>query len=227
MPKNNYNESAVEQILEDFSSAADLSYRAFSQKLKSSTNLSSILGIRMPMVRKTARALVEYIGYDEAVATILPLAKEWLEYKLLLGLVLSRLTPVGGVADAINILYSLCDGWVATDLFKDVLGQFAEQGFTEEVMDSLQAYKDDSNPFARRLTVVTFLPLVKKGLVDKSLAINHIQYLEADDNYYVEMANAWLLAELTIMYPQIVCDISKPSLLKKYHQKLRDSCRLK
>lgn len=219
------NRSAVEQLLEEFSSAADLSYRAFNQKLKVSSDPENVIGIRIPIIRKTAKKLTKLLTYDDAILLLLDKAKKHFEYKLLLGLVLQEVTPQEQVAKTLPILYSLCDGWAVSDLYQDILGTFAQKGALPEVMASIEDHIHDENPFARRLTIVAFFSLVRSNLVAPEVAIAHITRLQHDSHYYIEMANAWLLAELTITHPEVPHSITSPTLLKKYQQKLRDSLR--
>lgn len=217
--------SAVEQLLEEFRSAADPSYRSFSAKLKVTSYPDTILGIRLPVVRRTAGRLSRCWTYDEAIAHLYPLAEKWYEYKLLLGLVLKKLAKGDAVKPTIPMLYALCDGWAVSDLYQEVLGQFAQLGHLEEVLLSTKKFATSPNEFARRLSIVAYFPLLRQGLVDVGQVLKHIVLLENDSAYYVEMANAWLLAEIKLTHPEVSPVISNASLEKRYLQKLRESLR--
>lgn len=217
--------SAVEQLLDEFRSTADSSYKAFSTKLKVTSYPDTILGIRMPVVRRTAGNLSKSWTFDEAVAHLYPLAEKWYEYKLLLGLVLKEVTEGDEVEKAIPILYSLCDGWAVPDLYQEVLGHFAKSGRLEEILRSTEEFASSPNEFARRLSIVAYFPLLREGLVGVEQTLKHIALLEFDSAYYVEMANAWLLAEIKLTHPEVSPVISNPSLEKRYLQKLRESLR--
>lgn len=217
--------SAVEQLLREFASTADLSYKSFSTKLKVTSYPDTILGIRMPLVRRTAGNLSKCWIFDEAVAHLYPLAEQWYEYKLLFGLVLKEVVEGDEVEKAIPILYSLCDGWAVPDLYREVLGHFAKSGRLEEVLRSTEEFASSPNEFARRLSVVAYFPLLREGMVRVEQALKHIALLEFDSAYYVEMANAWLLAEIKLTHPEVSLVISNPSLERCYLQKLRESLR--
>lgn len=217
--------SAVEQLLDEFCSSADLSYKSFNTKLKVSCYPDSILGIRMPVVRRIAHKLSKYLTSDGAITLLYPLAERWYEYKLLLGLVLKEVTQEDEVGKTIPVLYSLCDGWGVSDLYQEVLGYFAQLGHLEEVLLSTKEFSSNTNEFARRLSIVVYFPLVRNRLVDIELVLEHIALLEYDSAYYVEMANAWLLAEIKLTHPEVSPVISNPSLNKRYRQKLRESLR--
>ena len=209
--------SAVEQLLDEFRSSADLSYKSFNTKLKVSCYPDSILGIRMPVVRRIAHKLSKYLTSDGAITLLYPLAERWYEYKLLLGLVLKEVTQEDEVGKTIPVLYSLCDGWAVSDLYQEVLGHFAK----------LSSKKFATSPyeFARRLSIVAYFPLLRQELVSVEQVLQHIALLENDSAYYVEMANAWLLAEIKLTHPEVSPVISNASLKKRYLQKLRESLR--
>ena len=63
-------------------------------------------------------------------------------------------------------------------------------------------------------------------------AFKHFQLIEKDENYYVQMALAWLLAEMSIRYPCEMQDfltqhpIQSHKVAQMYQQKRRDSLRL-
>lgn len=217
--------SAVEQLLDEFRSSVDLSYKSFNTKLKVSCYPDSILGIRMPVVRRIAHKLSKYLTSDGAITLLYPLAERWYEYKLLLGLVLKEVTQEDEVGKTIPVLYSLCDGWAVSDLYQEVLGYFAQLGHLEEVLLSTKEFSSNTNEFARRLSIVAYFPLLRQELVSVEQVLQHIALLENDSAYYVEMANAWLLAEIKLTHPEVSPVISNVSLKKRYHQKLRESLR--
>lgn len=217
--------SAVEQLLDEFRSSADLSYKSFNTKLKVSCYPDSILGIRMPVVRRIAHKLSKYLTSDGAITLLYPLAERWYEYKLLLGLVLKEVTQEDEVGKTIPVLYSLCDGWAVSDLYQEVLGHFAELWSLEEVLLSTKKFATSPNEFARRLSIVAYFPLLRQELVSVEQVLQHIALLENDSAYYVEMANAWMLAEIKLTHPEVSPVISNASLKKRYLQKLRESLR--
>lgn len=228
-----FSESAAGQILKDFESTADSSYKLFlAERVKSTNFPESIIGIRMGNIRKTASALAKVMSYEEVLEHIYPQALKWYEYKLLFGLLLQRLTPSEKVSEVLPKLYGLCDGWAVPDTFQVVLAHFAKKGNLELILQSIQEYKTSINPFARRLTVVVQMPLVKHGLVSVRQALEFCEEMQWDEEYLVQMGVAWTLSELRIHHPDEVeaflskGKISSEDVLKKYKQKLRDSLRL-
>ncbi|MDO5016921.1 MAG: DNA alkylation repair protein [Porphyromonas sp.] len=222
---SNNNFSAVAHILDEWRATADPSYKAFNTKLKVSNDPDSIIGIRMPITRKTAKELSRLLSASEAIDRLLPIAKTSYEGKLLLGLVIKENFGREEVPMLIDRLYDLCDGWAVPDLYQEVLGEMAVKGMVEEVKHSIAKHKEICNPFARRLSIVAHFPLIKHNLVSPEEALGHVYATEWDTHYYIEMANAWLSAEIKIRYPEMEPRLSNPSLIKRYRQKLRESLR--
>ncbi len=229
----NISNVAVAQLLNELCATADVLYRDFNaRKVRVSSHPDTVIGIRIPYLRKYAKRLAKHIDGDEAIAILQGEAQKCFEYKLLLGLILQESLPQN-MSDAIALLYDLVDGWAVTDLYNEVLATFALNGYKNEVLSSILEYQDAINPFARRLTIVLFFPLLKHHLVTPDDALMHVHKMQNDTHYYVEMACAWLLTELTIISPNEVQNflnhrmVTNPSVWKKYQQKLRDSYRNK
>lgn len=227
------NESAADQILRKFESAADSSYKVFlSERIKATNFPESVIGIRMGEIRRTARELSKVMTYEQVMEVIYPQALTKYEYKLLFGLLMQRLAPSEKVSEVVPKLYNLCDGWAVPDTFQVVLAHFAKKGHLSLILNSIEEYKSSINPFARRLTVVVQMQLVKLGLTSVGEALEHCAELQQDEEYLVQMGIAWTLAELRIKYPDEVetflsqGQISSEEVLKKYRQKLRDSLRI-
>lgn len=219
--------SAVAQILSEFEATADLSYKKFNTKLKTTIYPNTILGIKMPIIRKTALKLSRLLSTNESIAILRPLANHWYEYKLLLGLVLKETATIDQAEKIINLLYDLCDGWATPDLFQEVLRELIKIGGGGIVVKSAKKQANNPNQFARRLSIVSYFPLLKLRQVTIKETIAHTKLFADDTTYYVEMAIAWLLAEIKLTHPLTTININSPTLLKKYHQKLRDSTRNK
>ena len=91
-------------------------------------------------------------------------------------------------------------------------------------------YAHDANPYARRLTIVAWLDLIRHCLATPRAALDHVVPLQHDETYYVRMAIAWLLAEITLtddasLVEAIRTEITDDTVLRMYQQKLRDSRR--
>ena len=183
-------------------------------RIKVSSHPESVLGIRMRHLRQANHQLAKLLSLDEAVALLHERATQWYEYKIIFGGLL---------------------GHIATA--REVLALWAKRNDDERetVLHSITQHANDSNPYARRLTVVAWLDIIRHGLATPEDALQHITALQDDKEYYVQMAIAWLLAEMTIqaaptdptLMDEILRQISNATVVGMYEQKLRDSLQSK
>lgn len=198
-------------------------------RTKVSSRPESVLGIRMKWLRQTVKQLSRLLTLDEAVDLLHERALAWYEYKIIFGGVIGRLASAG---EGLPLLYPLCDGWAVPDYYKELLASWASRGETERqiVLRSMAEHAHDDNPYARRLTIVAWLDLIRHGLATPRAALDHVAPLQHDEAYYVQMAIAWLLAEITLtgnasLVEAIRTEITDATLLRMYQQKLRNSHR--
>ena len=118
-----------------------------------------------------------------------------------------------------NLLFS--DWWHTDQLISFV----ADLDFDTALMLAKQ-YIRDADPFIRRWGYVLFISRLGRGHAAQLLPLMH-----NDEAYYVQMAQAWLIAELAIFEPEVVYDWFQKNDLKyningKAIQKICDSFRI-
>ena len=112
--------------------------------------------------------------------------------------------------------------WWHVDQLPQFIGKDLEFDY---VYDKAKKYMENSMPFARRWGYVIFMPgLVKLPGVEERL----FALFKDDDEYYVQMAQAWLISYLAIYSPQKTWDYLRTCPLKyniagKAIQKICDS----
>ena len=198
-------------------------------RTKVSSRPESVLGIRMKWLRQAVKQLSRLLTLNEAIELLHERALAWYEYKIIFGGVIGRLaTPNEGLP----LLYPLCDGWAVPDYYKELLAGWASRGETERqiLLRSIAEHAHDANLYARRLTIVVWLDLIRHDLATPRAALDHVVPLQHDEAYYVQMAIAWLLAEMTLtdessLTEVIRTEITDATVLRMYQQKLRDSLR--
>lgn len=217
-------------LLAELEQRREPDYAAFmALRTKVSSRPESVLGIRMKWLRQAVRELTALLTLDEAIDLLHERALVWYEYKIIFGGVVGRLASAD---EGLPLLYPLCDGWAVPDYYKEVLAGWARRGEEELqlVFHSMAEYAHDENPYARRLTIVAWLDLIRHGLATPRAALDHVAPLQHDEAYYVQMAIAWLLAEITLtgdasLVEAIRTEITDDTVLRMYEQKLRDSRR--
>ncbi len=198
-------------------------------RTKVSSRPESVLGIRMKWLRQAVKQLSRLLTLDEAIELLHERALAWYEYKIIFGGIVGRLASAD---EGLPLLYPFCDGWAVPDYYKEVLAGWARRDDAERqiVLRSIAEHAHDANLYARRLTIVAWLDLIRHGLATPRAALDHVAPLQHDEAYYVQMAIAWLLAEITLtgeasLVKAIRTEITDDTVLRMYEQKLRDSRR--
>lgn len=118
-----------------------------------------------------------------------------------------------------NLLFT--DWW-----HTDQLIRYAAKLDFEMAMSYAEEYVDSEDPFVRRWGYVMFISDLGRKHADRLLPL-----MKEDDQYYVQMAEAWLIAELAVNEPEAVyqwmkdCGLSY-SICGKAIQKICDSYRI-
>ena len=118
-----------------------------------------------------------------------------------------------------NLLFE--DWWHTDQLIKFV----SDMDF-DTAYKYAKEYVTDDDPFIRRWGYVMFISKLGRGHAQQLLPLLH-----DDEEYYVQMAQSWLIAELTISEPETVLDWMKTNGLSyningKAIQKISDSFRI-
>ena len=112
--------------------------------------------------------------------------------------------------------------WQHTD---ELISFVADLDF-DVALKHAKEYIKSSDPFIRRWGYVMFISRLGRGRAEKLLPL-----MKNDDHYYVQMGEAWLLAELAIFEPEYVyewlskCEL-KYNVTGKAVQKICDSFRV-
>ena len=118
-----------------------------------------------------------------------------------------------------NLLFS---DWWHTD---QIISCVADLDF-DTALRYAKGYIHSEDPFIRRWGYVLFISRLCKGHAARLLPLMH-----NDEEYYVQMAQAWLIAELAVHEPETVCSWFSQNDLKyningKAIQKICDSFRI-
>ena len=118
-----------------------------------------------------------------------------------------------------NLLFS---DWWHTD---QIIRYVADLDF-ETALAYATGYIRSEDPFIRRWGYVLFISRLCKGHAAQILPLTH-----DDDHYYVQMAQAWLIAELAVHEPEVAYNWMEQNDLKyningKAIQKICDSFRI-
>ena len=180
-----------DKFIEYLYSIQDLKYLDFHSKLVKDKN---IIGIRMPMLKKIAQAIVKT---DYELFFKVNTHKTY-EEDMLEGLTIGYLkAPFNSVIEHINMFIPYNDNWAVNDAVCANLKIFNNN--QEDGYKYIIKLINSKNDWYMRFGLVLLLDYyVNDNYIDK--LFNIIDNVGSEE-YYVKMANAWLISICFIKYP--------------------------
>lgn len=173
-------------------SLQDIEYKKFHEKL--TTTKYEIIGIRVPILRRIAKEIIK-TNYKKFLSDV---GSTYYEEVFIEGLVIASL-PEEDLFSYLQKFVNKIDNWAICDSFCNSLK------FIKKDPDKYFSYFKDcvlsKEEFKIRVGLVILLNyyIQEKYIKDIFDLIDNIKV----DKYYVNMAAAWLLAEMYIKYPTI------------------------
>lgn len=174
-------------LIEDLYEQRDEPYRQFHESLLCSA--LPVIGLRVPFLRKTAAQLAK----EDGKGFLRLCGRETYEERLLYGLVAAAL-PVPYeefLPDCDFYIEELVENWAHCDIFCSSLKKRLK-GHEADFFAHIRKYLQSENPWAVRVGLVLMLnhyltPAYLPEVLERTDAIR-------SEQYYVRMAQAWLLA---------------------------------
>lgn len=203
----NWNKENYQKFLDYLDANKDLKYREFHYRLLKDNSINFI-GIRTPILKDIAKQ-VSKTNYIEFIKlNTLKTYEEKTIYGLLLGYLKIDFNIILNLTN--NYLVNI-DNWATCDLTCANLKIFKKN--KEIGFNYLKNKVNSNNIWIQRFVIVMFLDyfLCDEYIDDVLKAISSIDTNE----YYVEMAMAWLLATAYINYQDKVLSLLKSSKISK------------
>lgn len=197
----------------------DLKYRQFHQKLLNDNNLE-LIGVRVPIVKK----IIKNIDYNDFITKT---NHRYYEEVLIHGLVIGNVKDFDRVEELLEEFLNYNNSWATNDSTATNLKIFnknLEKGFI-----LINKYLNSKNPFTVRFGIVLLLSYyINDKYIDR--VVECIIRIKSDE-YYVKMANAWLISVCYIKYKNKIIDLYKNSQLDNFTNnksisKINDSYRV-
>lgn len=187
------NKKDYELFLKKLIESKDLKYKEFHGKLLKSDNL---IGIRVPDLKKVAKEISKnnYKGFIKYTN------HNYYEEKTIHGLILGYLKiPESELFKLIDEFLPYNDNWATNDITCSNLKVFKQIPF-----DSVLKYINSTNPWTIRFGLVLLLNYyINEEYIDKILRIcDNVK----SEEYYVQMANAWLISICFIKFQKTTYD---------------------
>lgn len=203
---------------------AEPSYQAFSASLL--PNVSDLIGVRLPALRRLARALAK----EDAAYYISEISDASFEERMLRGMVI-------GYADAeedarwrwIDAYLPVIDNWSICDSFCATLAGQMDGEVARRAWPRIKAYSASEQPFTARFGVVMMIDAYMRpeSIGDVLCALPEVRC----EAYYARMAVAWALATAWGYFPDQTRRCMQtvafdPWIVEKAAQKMIESRRI-
>jgi len=199
------------EIQEELFKLQDVEYREFQSKLIPTVNKDSVIGIRLPELRKYAKVLVK----DERIQEFLDdLPHKYYDEMQLHAFVVSEIKDMGKCISEIEKLLPYIDNWATCDtLIPKVFKKHKE-----ELLEYIKKWIIFDDTYTIRFAV----SMLMKNYLDEGFKKEYSDMVMAikSDEYYVNMMRAWYFATaLAKQYDYIIPYIEKKKLDVWTHNK--------
>ena len=217
-----WTEETYKEFVKYLISIQDKKYKEFHSSLVLNSKYEMI-GIRVPIMRDIAKEIAK-----GDIGSFLEYAQNrYYEEVMIQGLVISHIKDEKLFYKYFNEYINKIDNWALCDSFCSsiiIVRKYEEKYFKETLKMSVS-----SDEFVSRVGLVVILDhfLKKNNLGAIFDTLNNIQ----SDKFYINMAEAWLLCEMYIKFPNETREFLKENSLNKFTQnkaisKIHDSYRI-
>ena len=202
---------SYQEFLDELKSLSDETYRDLHKRLLKNDNIN-VLGARIPNLRKLAKK------YKSEIETLLTYPDDYYEVTFV-KLTAVSLLKYEDFIDYIDRCVLLIDNWATCDCFTPK----CISKHKEDFLPFIFTYLSEDKEFYQRFALTTLLHYYVE---EKYLGtiMDTVQEVDTQKYYYVHMAAAWLIAEITVkFYDEAIkflkANLSGDFLDKKTHNK--------
>lgn len=203
-----WDKKLYQEYLQYLKEVSEESYKEFCQKL-TPTNYE-ILGIRIPLERKIAKEIKKG-NYQEFLSLI---EGKYYEEINIEGFILGEIKDFDELLHYLDSFVKKIDNWATCDTFCNSIKIVSQ--YPEEFLAIIKKYLQSKNEFTVRVGLVLLLShYVKKEYIKTILTL--VDNLNREE-YYINMASAWLIAECYVKEKNLTEDFLKQNHLNKFTQ---------
>lgn len=197
------NKTIKQQLLE----LAEPDYQKFASALV--PNVSGMLGVRLPLLRKLAKDIAKGDWRSYLAAT----DSEYFEEIMLQGMVIgSAKVDLQEMLTYVELFVPKIDSWSICDSF--CAGLKFTNRHKEQVWQFLQPYLKSNKEFELRFGIVMLLDFyIVEEYIERVLGLfDEVKH----EGYYVKMALAWAISICYIKFPELTMDYLQQSQLDDF-----------
>lgn len=180
-----------------------------------------VLAIKTPVLRNIASQIYkgDYISFLDLQIW------QYHENTIINGALITKIKDFNTMKKYLDIYSNCVDNWASCDMLS-----FKVKGYEEQYFNLVLEYIKSDKPFVRRIgMLILFKFITNEQYIDKIFDI--LNRFSNEENYYVNMINAWLLCECFIKQRDKTITYLNNNLLNTFTinkcvQKCRDSYRV-
>jgi len=196
----------------------DLEYRDFNSKLIPNISKDKIIGVRMPIIRKIAKDIVNKEYIDDFLNE---LPHKYQEENILHGIILSmKYRDIDILLDELDKFLVYVDNWAITD----VMSPKIFKKYPDKVYEHIKIWVNSEYEYVVRFGIVSLLQFY----LDDNYRLEILELVNSIDSdyFYVKMAVAWFYSFALIkQYDDMIKYLEGYKLDKWIHNKtIQKSC---
>lgn len=208
-------------VINELQSLQDLKYRDFQSKLIPTIDQSTIIGVRMPDLRKLAKKI------DEKQAQIFmeDLPHTYYEENMLQSILISNMKNYDDCIDHLERFLPFVDNWAVSDCISPKI--FTKN--TDKLIGKIKLWAKSSHAYTVRVAIC----LLMKYFLDEKFKVEYLKIATdiRSEEYYVNMIVAWFFATALAKQWDDVIFVLEDNLLDEWThnktiQKARESFRI-
>lgn len=208
-------------VINELQSLQDLKYRDFQSKLIPTIDQSTIIGVRMPDLRKLAKK------FDEKQAQIFmqDLPHTYYEENMLQSILISNMKNYDDCIDHLERFLPFVDNWAVSDCISPKI--FTKN--TDKLIEKIKLWAKSSHTYTVRVAIC----LLMKYFLDEKFKVEYLNVATQikSEEYYVNMMVAWFFATALAKQWDDVIFVLEDNLLDEWThnktiQKARESFRI-
>ncbi|MDU4210122.1 MAG: DNA alkylation repair protein [Finegoldia magna] len=208
-------------VINELQSLQDLKYRDFQSKLIPTIDQSTIIGVRMPDLRKLAKKIDE----KQAQIFMQDLPHTYYEENILHSILISNMKNYDDCIDHLERFLPFVDNWAVSDCISPKT--FTKN--TDKLIEKIKLWAKSSHAYTVRVAIC----LLMKYFLDEKFKVEYLKIATRirSEEYYVNMMVAWFFATALAKQWDDVIFVLEDNLLDEWThnktiQKARESFRI-
>lgn len=198
-------------VVDELFKLQDLGYRDFNSKLIPNIDKETIIGVRVPLLRKFAK---EFIKTNQVDDFINELPHKYYEEYFLHGQILCSIKDYDKLIYETEKFLPYIDNWAICDSFSPKL----YKKYPEEILAKIKVWLNSKNTYTVRHAIVVLM----NNYLDEEFSEDHLDLVSRvkSEEYYINMAIAWYYSFAIIkQYDSAIKIIESGKLDKFVHNK--------